>query len=89
MTTPFPIQEVAAQLAEQRRHWRDSHQRSQEPGGREFPSRDALAQTLGLLKGVLFPLRLGPPEARALQVVQPLVRASRRTTMSSMRNSRM
>ena len=60
MTTPFPIQEVAAQLAEQRRHWRDSHQRSQEPGGREFPSRDALAQTLGLLKGVLFPMRLGP-----------------------------
>jgi serine O-acetyltransferase len=60
MTTPFPIQEVAAQLAEQRRQWRESHQRSQEPGGREFPSRDALAQTLGLLKGVLFPMRLGP-----------------------------
>nr|WP_312987025.1 serine O-acetyltransferase EpsC [Comamonas koreensis] len=60
MTTPFPIQEVAAQLAEQRRQLREYHQRSQEPGGREFPSRDALAQTLGLLKGVLFPMRLGP-----------------------------
>ena len=62
MSTTFPIQQVTAELAEQRRLWREAHQRSHEAGGREFPSRDALAQALQLLKGVLFPMRLGPQD---------------------------
>ena len=64
MSTTFPIQQVTAELAEQRRLWREAHQRSHEAGGREFPSRDALAQALQRLKGVLFPMRLGPPDLR-------------------------
>ena len=60
MTTSFPIQQVTAELAEQRRRWREAHQRSAEAGGREFPSRDALARAVTQLKGVLFPMRLGP-----------------------------
>ena len=60
MTTNFPIDEVSSALAAVRQQWRQSHQRAQEPGGREFPSRDALAIVLAQLKGVLFPLRLGP-----------------------------
>ena len=62
MSTTFPIQQVTAELAEQRRLWREAHQRSHEAGGREFPSRDALAQALQRLKGVLFPMRLGPQD---------------------------
>jgi serine O-acetyltransferase len=47
-----------------RRQWRESQKRSREPGGREFPSRDALAQVIDALKGALFPMRLGPPDLR-------------------------
>ena len=60
MSTTFPIDEVSSALAAVRQQWRQTHQRAQEPGGREFPSRDALAKVLAQLKGVLFPLRLGP-----------------------------
>lgn len=59
-TSSFPIDEVSAALAQARQQWRQAHQRTQEPGGREFPSRDALAQVVAQLKGVLFPMRLGP-----------------------------
>jgi serine O-acetyltransferase len=47
-----------------RRQWRESQKRTREPGGREFPSRDALAQVIEALKGALFPMRLGPPDLR-------------------------
>ena len=47
-----------------RQQWRASQQRSTEPGGRELPSRDALAQILDGLRGVLFPMRLGPADLR-------------------------
>lgn len=60
MTSTFPVDQVTADLALVRQQWRHAHQRTQEPGGREFPSRDALAQALAQLKGVLFPMRLGP-----------------------------
>ncbi|MBB6575997.1 serine O-acetyltransferase [Comamonas odontotermitis] len=59
-TSSFPIDEVSAALAQARQQWRQAHQRTQEPGGREFPSRDALARVVAQLKGVLFPMRLGP-----------------------------
>lgn len=60
----FPVHEVVAALAEQRRQWRASQQRSTEPGGRELPSREALAQIVAQLRGALFPMRLGPPDLR-------------------------
>lgn len=60
----FEIDHIVQSLHAVRREWRDSQKRSQEPGGREFPSRDALAQALEQLKGALFPMRLGPHDLR-------------------------
>lgn len=60
----FDLEKVVAQLAGVRQEWRTSQQRSNEPGGRELPSRDALSDILRGLKGVLFPMRLGPTDLR-------------------------
>lgn len=60
----FDLQQVVAGLAQQRQRWRSAQKRSSEPGGRELPSRDALAQILEGLRGVLFPMRLGPADLR-------------------------
>jgi serine O-acetyltransferase len=60
----FNIEPIVQSLHAVRRDWRSLQKRSQEPGGREFPSRDALADIVGQLKGVLFPMRLGPPDLR-------------------------
>ena len=51
-------------LQRTRIEWRDSQGRAREPAGREFPSRSALAGVVECLKGVLFPLRLGPSDLR-------------------------
>ena len=58
------VNEVVQALHAVRNEWRDAQRRSREPGGRELPSRDALAQIVEQLKGALFPMRLGPPELR-------------------------
>jgi serine O-acetyltransferase len=60
----FDLKQVVAGLAEQRQRWREAQKRSTEPGGRELPSRDALAQVVDGLRGVLFPMRLGPSDLR-------------------------
>jgi serine O-acetyltransferase len=60
----FDLQRVVSELADVRQRWRESQQRSIEPGGRELPSRDALAQIMTGLRGALFPMRLGPPDLR-------------------------
>ncbi|MET3494234.1 serine O-acetyltransferase EpsC [Variovorax boronicumulans] len=60
----FEVSEIVRALHGVRNEWRDSQQRSREPGAREFPSRDALAQIVESLKGALFPMRLGPPDLR-------------------------
>jgi serine O-acetyltransferase len=64
MAVQFEVSEIVHALHEARNEWRDSQRRSREPGAREFPSRDALAQVVEWLKGALFPMRLGPPELR-------------------------
>ena len=63
-TAPLDIPTVVAQLREARERWRDAQQRSRDPGGRELPSRDALAQIVLGLRGALFPMRLGPSDLR-------------------------
>ncbi len=60
----FDLQQVVAGLAAQRQRWREAQKRSTEPGGRELPSREALAQVIEGLRGVLFPMRLGPADLR-------------------------
>ena len=60
----FNLEKVVGELAAVRQEWRAAQQRSNEPGGRELPSRDALADILKGLKGVLFPMRLGPSDLR-------------------------
>ncbi|HWT17406.1 MAG TPA: serine O-acetyltransferase EpsC [Variovorax sp.] len=60
----FEISDIVRALHGVRNEWRDSQRRSREPGKREFPSRDALAQIVESLKGALFPMRLGPPDLR-------------------------
>ena len=60
----FKLAEVVAGLRQAREDWRRSQHRSREPGGRELPSSEALADILQHLRGILFPMRLGPPELR-------------------------
>ena len=60
----FDVGPIVQTLQGIRQEWRESQKRSREPGGREFPSRDALSQVVDSLKGALFPMRLGPLELR-------------------------
>lgn len=60
----FDINPIVKSLHEIRQNWRDSQLRPREPDGREFPSREAVAQAMNDLKGALFPMRLGPTDLR-------------------------
>lgn len=59
----FPISEIVAELRQVRAQWRGQQGRI-DTAQREFPSHDAVAQVIDALKGVLYPLRLGPTELR-------------------------
>ena len=61
---PFDLSQVVADLRGARERWRSAQQRPRDAGGRELPSRDALAQVIEGLRGALFPMRLGPPDLR-------------------------
>ena len=60
----FDIQGIVRDLHEARQQWRQTHRPDGELRGIAFPSREALADIVIQLKGVLFPLRLGPPGLR-------------------------
>lgn len=60
----FELDGVVRSLHTVRRQWREDQKRLLEPGGRDLPSRDALRGIVDTLKGVLFPMRLGPPDLR-------------------------
>ena len=60
----FDIDDIVQSLQTVRQSWREVQKRSLEPGGRDLPAREALAQIVDTLKGVLFPMRLGPPDLR-------------------------
>jgi serine O-acetyltransferase len=60
----FDITGVVQALHDARQNWRINQSRNSEAGNREFPSRDALSSIIDCLKGVLFPMRLGPPDLR-------------------------
>jgi serine O-acetyltransferase len=58
----FRVNEVVDGLRRARQDWRLSQGRTLEPGGRELPSSETLAEILRQLRGILFPMRLGPPD---------------------------
>jgi serine O-acetyltransferase len=58
--TQWELDRIVAGLRDSRERWRAAQHRSSEVRGREFPSRDALADILQALRGALFPMRLGP-----------------------------
>jgi serine O-acetyltransferase len=60
----FDIAGIVQGLHDARQQWRQAHRPAGDVRGTEFPSRDALAAIVGQLKGVLFPMRLGPPGLR-------------------------
>ncbi|NYT66076.1 serine acetyltransferase [Alcaligenaceae bacterium] len=60
----FDIQPIVQSLHAERLKWRHAQQRSLDTGGRRFPSPGALAEILDNLKGILFPMRLGPLDLR-------------------------
>ncbi|AIO53686.1 bacterial transferase hexapeptide family protein [Burkholderia mallei] len=60
----FDIDDIVQSLQTVRQRWREVQRRSLEPGGRELPAREALAGIVETFKGVLFPMRLGPPDLR-------------------------
>jgi serine O-acetyltransferase len=58
------LQEIVSGLRTAREKWRNSLRSRRELGSREFPSPDAIALIVDGLRGVLFPLRLGPADLR-------------------------
>lgn len=58
------LAQVVDELRVARDRWRKAHERHQEFGGREFPSRAALRAILDDLCAALFPMRLGPINLR-------------------------
>ncbi len=63
-TTGFELDQIVHALHEARRDWRILQQRTDELGGRELPSVEALRTIIHGLRGALFPMRLGPAELR-------------------------
>jgi serine O-acetyltransferase len=64
-TELWHLQHIVGELRSARAQWRASNGRnSAERGGRQLPSRDAMAQILDQLRGALFPMRLGPVDLR-------------------------
>lgn len=60
----FDLQPIVSELAYIRQQWRVSQGRPLESGGRNFPSPQALKAIINELKGILFPMRLGPIDLR-------------------------
>ncbi|WP_433768094.1 serine O-acetyltransferase EpsC [Pseudomonas putida] len=61
----WQLQTIVTQLRSARDQWRAQNGRaSTEQGGRELPSRAAMAEILEALCGALFPMRLGPVDLR-------------------------
>lgn len=55
---------IVAELRRARTEWRLAQGRSLEPRGRDLPSREVLLSLMADLHGLLFPMRLGPPDLR-------------------------
>jgi len=63
-THDWSLDRIVGELRAARVQWRISQGRPTETGGRELPSSEALRNIVSALCGVLFPMRLGPPDLR-------------------------
>ena len=63
MSFTIDLSDIVQGLRAARDDWRAAH-RPRESRGRELPSPQAIERVMELLKGALFPMRLGPPELR-------------------------
>ncbi|WP_293002642.1 serine O-acetyltransferase EpsC [Nevskia sp.] len=55
---------IVRELREAREDWRHRSSRDRDSGDREFPSPERVRELLRLLRGALFPLRLGPSDLK-------------------------
>ncbi len=58
------VDTAVAQLAAARHDWRVAHHRNEEPGPRELPSPERVGRIVSAVRGLLFPMRLGPSDLR-------------------------
>lgn len=58
----FVLDEVVNELRDARTQWRTSQGRLDEQGGRHLPSREIIREAVDMIRGVLFPMRLGPDD---------------------------
>jgi len=64
-TSQWQLPTIVSELRNARDQWRAQNGRSSgEKGGRELPSREAIGEVFELLRGALFPMRLGPVDLR-------------------------
>jgi serine O-acetyltransferase len=70
-STPEPYEldfdATVSGLRQVRLRWREASGRSREPSVRELPAPEVVAVIVDHLCGLLFPMRLGPPELRPLE----------------------
>lgn len=62
--TSLDLEAIVSGLRAARLRWRRAQPREREPGGRELPSPEAVADIVAALRAALFPMRLGPPDLR-------------------------
>jgi serine O-acetyltransferase len=60
--TDWNLEPVIESLRDARHQWREKHGRELELGSRELPAHAAIHKAMDTLCGILFPMRLGPPE---------------------------
>jgi serine O-acetyltransferase len=60
----WDLPEIVDELRRAREQWRYRQSRDRDFGAREFPSPDRIAGLVKLLRGALFPLRLGPTDLK-------------------------
>ncbi len=53
---------IVTELRQARERWRHRRSRERDAGDREFPSPERVSEAVKLLRGALFPLRLGPSD---------------------------
>ncbi|PMR73671.1 serine O-acetyltransferase EpsC [Billgrantia endophytica] len=58
----WPLGAVVTGLRQVRREWRERQGRAPDLGSRELPAHHAIHEVVDALCGILFPMRLGPPD---------------------------